>query len=87
MRALILCLGLLLLVSCQKDPDPTPQKLTAYLVLCGAGVQACYTSCGARVDYNNNGIVDASETYDFKNCTNLCDSNCSLTFLITALSK
>jgi hypothetical protein len=83
----VVFLALLLLVACQKDPDTTPHKLATYILVCGAGVQACYTNCGNTYDANRNGTIDASEFYNFKTCTGVCDANCDVSFLYTALSK
>ncbi len=83
----VFLLALFLLAACQKDPDETPTKLATYILACGAGVQSCYTVCGNTYDTNRNGTIDASEYYNFKTCTGVCDANCDLTFLYTALSK
>lgn len=80
-------IALLALFACQKDPDTTPQKMATYLLLCQSGISACYTSCGNNTDTNRNGAIDASEYYAFTQCTNVCATNCDITFLYTALSQ
>lgn len=73
--------------SCSKDPDPLGPALIKYSLLCPSGKNACYGTCGTSHDTNGNGRIDASELPEFNSCTGTCDSLCSTTAILLALSQ
>ncbi|MDH5655387.1 MAG: hypothetical protein OEZ34_05735 [Spirochaetia bacterium] len=70
-----------LFLSCRKDPDPLPQKISLYLLLCPTGKTGCYGNCGSVYDTSGNGIIDPVELPAFQSCTSQCDVNCDTSFL------
>lgn len=84
-RIIILVLGLFMLLAsgCAKEKTDITEDLVSYLVLCPAGIGACYQTCATTYDANGNGVVDPSEQPNYNSCTGLCDGKCSTAFLLT----
>ncbi len=62
---------------CQKDPDTKTERLIIYSLLCPNGIDACYANCTA-----SNNPITGSDYKNLSSCTSLCDTYCSLSFLL-----